>query len=67
MTGNYRSPYIICSPANAVNVINLNRLPIFEGIEYNISKLTYRELNNKNRPFYLPVEIVTQKKNSAFE
>ena len=67
MTGNYRSPDIICSPANAVDVINLNQLPTFEGIEYNISKLTYQGLNNKNRPSYLPVEIATQKKNSAFE
>ena len=48
--------------ANAVDVINLNWLPIIEGIEYNISKLMYQGLNDKNWPSYLPVEIVTQKR-----
>ena len=31
-------------------------------IEYNISKLTYQGLNDKNWSSYLPVEIVTQKR-----
>ena len=29
---------------------------------HNISKLTYQGLNDKNRPVYLPVEIVTQER-----
>ena len=47
---------------NAIDVVNLNWLPILEGIEYIISKLGYQGLNDKNWPSYLPVEIVTQKK-----
>ena len=54
--------YVLGKYANAVDVINLNWLPILEGIEYNISKLTYQGLNDKNWPSYLPVEIVTQER-----
>ena len=39
-----------------------NWLPTPEDIEYNISKLTYTGLNDKNWPSYLPMEIVTQKR-----
>ena len=31
-------------------------------MEYNISKLIYQRLNDKNWPFYLTIEIVTQKR-----
>ena len=54
--------YVLGRYASAVDLVNLNWLPILEGIEYNISKLTYQALNNKNWPSYLPVEIVTKKR-----
>ena len=56
-TGNVLSKYV-----NAVDFVNLNWLPILEGIEYNISKLTCSLLNNKNWPFYLPVERAAPKR-----
>ena len=59
--------YVLGRYANAVDVVNLNWLPILESSEYNISKLTYQGLNDTNWSSYLPVEIVTQKKNSAFQ
>ena len=59
--------YVLGRYANAADIVNLNWLPILESIQYNISKLTYRGLSNKNWPSHLPVEIVTQKENSAFE
>ena len=58
---NCAAGYVHGRYTNAVDVLNLNWLPILEGIEYNISKLTYQGLNNKNWPYYLPMEIVTQK------
>ena len=54
--------YVLGRYANAVDVANLNWLPVFKGIEYNISKLTYQGLYDENWPSYLPVEILTQKK-----
>ena len=54
--------YVLGRYANAVDVVNLNWLPILEGIEYNISKLTYQRLNDENWPSYLLLEIVTQKR-----
>ena len=47
---------------NAVDVVILNWLPVLKGIEYNISKLTYQGLNNKNWPCFLLAEIVNTKK-----
>ena len=58
---NCAAGYVLGRYANAVDVVNLNWLPILEGTECNISKLTYQGLNDKNWPSYLPVEIVTQK------
>ena len=55
--------YFLGRYANAVDVVNLKWLPILEGIENNISKLTYQRLSDKNWPSYLPVEIVTQRRN----
>ena len=63
---NCAAGYVLGRYANAIDVINLNQLPILEGIEYNTTKLTYQGLDNKNWPSFLPVETVT-KKNSAFE
>ena len=40
--------YVLGRYADVVDVVNLNWLPILEGIEYNISKLTYQGLNDKN-------------------
>ena len=59
---NCAAGYVLGRYANAVYVVNLNCLPILEGTEYNISKLTYQGLNDKNWTSYLPVEIVTQKR-----
>ena len=59
---NCAAGYALARHANAVDVVNLNWLPILEGIEYNIRKLMYQRLNDKNWPSYLPVEIVTQKR-----
>ena len=59
---NCAARYVLGRYANTVDVVNLNWLPIFEGIEYNISKLTYQGLNDKNWPSYLPLEIVTLKR-----
>ena len=59
---NCAAGYVLGRYGNAVDVVNLNWLPILEGIEYNISKLIYQGLNDKNWPSYLPVEIVTQKR-----
>ena len=59
---NCAAGYVLSRYANAVDVVNLNWLPILEGIEYNISKLTYQGLNDKNWQSYLPVEVVTQKR-----
>ena len=59
---NCAAGYVLGRYAKAVDVVNLNWLPVFKGIEYNISKLTYQVLYDKNWPSYLPGEIVTQKK-----
>ena len=59
---NFAAGYVLGRYANTVDVINLNWLPIIEGIEYNISKLTYQGLHENYWPVYLPVEIVTQKR-----
>ena len=59
---NCAAGYVLGRYAIAVYVVNLNWLPTVEGIEYNISKLTYQGLNDKNWPSYLPEEIVTQKR-----
>ena len=59
---NCAAGYVLGIYANYVDVVNLNWLPILEGVEYNISKLTYQGLNDKNWPSYLPVETVTQKR-----
>ena len=59
---NCAAGYVLGRYANAVGAVNLNWLPVLEGFEYNISKLTYHGLNDKNWPFYLSVEIVTQKR-----
>ena len=64
---NCAAGYVLCRYANAIDVVNLNWLPIIEGIEYDISKLTYHGLNDKNWASYLPVEIVTQKRTLRFE
>ena len=45
---NCAAGYVLGRYTNAVDVVNLNWLPILEGIEYNISKLTYQGLNDKN-------------------
>ena len=49
---NCAAGYVFGRYANAVDVVNLNWLPILEGIEYNISKLTYQRLNDKNCSIY---------------
>ena len=54
--------YALGRYANAVDVVNLDWLPILESSEYNISKLTYQGLNDTNSSSYLPVEIMTQKR-----
>ena len=59
---NCAAGYVLGRYAKAVDVVNLKWLPVFKGTEYNISKLTYQVLYDKNWPSYLPVEIVTQKK-----
>ena len=59
---NCAAGYVLGRYAKAVDVVNLNWLPVFKGIEYNISKLTYHRLNDKDLPSYLPNEIVTQKR-----
>ena len=59
---NCATGYVLGRYVSTVHVVNLNWLPILESIEYNISKLTYQGLNDKNWPSYLPVEIVTQKR-----
>ena len=59
---NCAAGYALARYANAVDVVNLNWLPILEGIEYNIRKLTYQRLKDKNWPSHLPAEIVTQKR-----
>ena len=53
--------YVLGRYANAVVVVNLNWLPILESLEYNINKVEYQGLNDKNWPSYLLVEIVTKK------
>ena len=58
---NCAAGYVVGRYTNVVDVVNLNWLPILEGIEYNISKPKYQGLNDKNWPSYLLVEIVTQK------
>ena len=59
---NCAAGYVLGRYAKAIDVVNLNWLPILEDIEYNVSKLTYQGLNDKNWPSYLLVEIVIQKK-----
>ena len=59
---NCAAEYVFGRYANAADVVNLNWLPIPEGIEYNICKLTYQELNDQSWPSYLPLEILTQKR-----
>ena len=63
---NCAAGYVLGRYANAVDVVNLNWLPVLECIEYNISKLTYQGLNDKSWSSYLVAEILTQKK-TAFE
>ena len=40
--------YVLGRYANAIDVVNLNLLPILESTEYNIRKLTYQGANDKN-------------------
>ena len=40
--------YVLGRYANAVVVVNLNWLPILESLEYNINKVEYQGLNDKN-------------------
>ena len=64
---NCATGYIISKYANAAVAVNLNWLPILEGIEYSISKLTFQELKDKNWSSYLPVTVVTKKIIPAFD
>ena len=59
---NCAAGYVLGRYATAIDIINLNWLPIIEGIEYNISKLTYQGLNDKNWPEYLAVKTETHKR-----
>ena len=59
---NCAAGYVLGRYANAIDVANLNWLPILEVTEYNIRKLTYQGANDKNWSSYLPAEIVTQKR-----
>ena len=40
--------YVLGRYANTVVVVNLNWLPILESLEYNINKVKYQGLNDKN-------------------
>ena len=55
-------PNYLVKQLQRVHVVNLNWLPTLKGVEYNISKLKYQGLSDKDWPSYLPVEIVTQKR-----
>ena len=59
---NCAAGYVFGRYAHAFDAVNLNQLPILEDIGFNISTLTYRGLNDKNWPSYLPVEILTQER-----
>ena len=59
---NCAAGYVLVRYANAVEVVNLNWLPILKDIEYKISILTYQGLNNETWPSYPPEEIVIQKR-----
>ena len=58
----YAAGHVLGGNVSAANVANLSWLPMLVSIEYNISKLTNQGLNDKNWSYYLPAEIVTQKR-----
>ena len=45
---NCAAEYVLGRYANAIDVANLNLLPILESTEYNIRKLSYQGTNYKN-------------------
>ena len=44
-------------------VINLNWLPVAENTEFNVSKLAYQGLHDKNWPEYLPIKLIKRRRN----
>ena len=60
---NCTAGYVIGKYATTVDVLNLNWLPIVENTQYNISKLAYQSLHDKNWPKYLPLKLIERKRN----
>ena len=50
---NCAAGYVLGKYTNTLDVINLNWLPVAENTEFNVSKLAYQGLHDKNCPEYL--------------
>ena len=59
--------YVIGKHVNTLHVINPNWLPVAENTEFNVSKLTYEGLHDKNWPEYLPVKLIKGRRNLRSE
>ena len=55
---NCAAGYIFGKYLNTLDVINLNWLPVAENTEFNISKLAYQGLHDKNWPEYLLIKLI---------
>ena len=64
---NCAAGYVIGKYANTLHVINPNWLPVAENTEFNVSKLTYEGLHDKNWPEYLSVKLINRRRNLRSE
>ena len=60
---NCAAGYVVGKYANTSDIINLNWLPVAKNTEFNVSKLAYQGLHDKNWPKYLPIKLVERRRN----
>ena len=60
---NCAAEYVLRKYANTSDVINLNWLPVAENTEFNVSKLAYQGLHDKNWSEYLPIKLIKRRRN----
>ena len=60
---NCAAGYVLRKYGNTLDVINLNWIPVAENTEFNVSKLAYQGLHDKNWPEYLPIKLTERRRN----
>ena len=60
---NCAAGYVLTKNVYTLDVINLIWLLVAENKEFNVSKLTYQGLYDKNWPKYLPVKLIKGRRN----